>query len=167
MTSLLDIGPLTKIVLIGGTNVEVSGLSAMTLFELLRDIPELRQLMARKQLTEENAASLVAQIPVAVGQIIAAAIGHHGDGDQIQAAIRLPAGAQLDLLQAIVELTFPRGIKSFLDGLFALAPATSGGVSGWGQATRSQEPSSDASGQATTSETVGTTHQDSSQDGVT
>ena len=164
MTSLLDIGPLTENVDINGNKIPVRGLSATALFELLRDIPELRILMAQKSLTNENAASLISQIPVAVGEVIAAATGHLGDTDHINAAIQLPAGVQLEFLEVIVRLTFPRGVKSFLDGLFALAPQ---GGSGWGQATRSQEPSSAVSQQDTEQKTAGTTHQDNSQDGST
>lgn len=164
MTSLLDIGPLTTDVPVGDNrHVTVSGLSSLVLFELFRDVPELRMLAAQRQLTSENAASLISQIPDAIGKIIAAATGHLGDKQHIAAALSLPAGLQLQFLEAIIPLTFPRGVRSFLDGLFALVP----GASGWDQAMKSQEPSSDASQQVTTSATAGTTHQDSSQDGAT
>lgn len=166
MTSLLDIGPLTTKVTIRGTEIEVSGISAIGVFELLRDIPELRMLMAQKNMSEENAASLISQLPHAVGAIIAAATGHLGDKEHIAAALKLSAGEQVEFISAIVPLTFPKGLKSFLDGLFALAPADLG-APGWAQATKSQEPSKDVSVQATTSATAGTTPPDNSQDGAT
>lgn len=162
MTSLLDIGPLTENVPIRGKTIEVSGLSALAMFELLRDIPELRRLMAQKAIDANQAASLITQLPAAVGGIIAAATGHLGDKDHIAAAMKLSADEQLSFIEAISRLTFPRGIKSFLDGLFALAPQ---GATGWDQATRSREPSSSASAQDTTSESAGSTLQDSSQVG--
>lgn len=159
MTSLLDIGPLTENVEVNGQKISVRGLSANAMFELLRDIPELRLLMAQKMLDNDNAASLISQIPVAVGGVIAAATGHLGEEDHINAALQLPAGVQLEFLEAIVRLTFPRGIKSFLDGLFALVPQ---GASGWDQAGKSQGPSSGVSAQDTAPKTAGTTHQDNS-----
>lgn len=162
MTSLLDIGPLTKTVPIRGKDIEVSGITALSLFELLRDIPELRKVVAEKTIDPAEVTALVSSIPVALGGVIAAATGHFGDKKHIEAALKLSAGEQQMLLSAALELTFPQGVKSFVDGLLALVPRD---ALGWDQATKSQEPSSDASAQATTSGTAGGTPPDSSQPG--
>jgi hypothetical protein len=163
MVSLLDIGPLTKKVPIRGQQIEVKGISALAVFTLLSDIPELRKVVAEKGMDPAEVMSLIGSIPQAIGKIIAAATGHLGDADHIQAAINLTAGEQQELLSAIIELTFPRGLKSFIDGLLALVPP---GALGWDQATKSPAPSKDASQQDTTSETAGDTPQGNSPPGT-
>lgn len=162
MVSLLDIGPLTKIVPIRGCGIEVSGVSALAIFELLRDVPELRKVVAERRLDPDELMSMVSSIPLALGNIIAAATGHLGDAKHVQAALALSAGEQQELLSAIAELTFPRGVKSFVDGLLALVPND---ALGWDQATKSPEPSSDASQPGTTSGTAGDTLPDNSPPG--
>lgn len=162
MTSLLDIGPLTKKVPIRGLEIEVTGITALSLFEILRDVPDLRRLVSGKEITAGNAAAMLSAVPAALGGVIAAATGHLGDKDHIAAALGLSAGEQSSLIQAIVELTFPQGVKSFVDGLTALLPRD---ALGWDQATKSQEPSNSASPQDTKPKTAGDTPQDSSLPG--
>ena len=162
MVSLLDIGPPTRKVPIRGHDIEVSGITALGVFDLLRDIPELRKVVAEKAMDSDEIVNLISSIPIAIGKIIAAATGHTGDPDHIQAAVRLSAGEQQELLSAIIELTFPRGVKSFVDGLLALAP---GDALGWGQATKSPAPSNVASAPVTKPETAGNTPPDNSPPG--
>lgn len=162
MVSLVDIGPLKEAVTFRGQSVEAQGLSALAIFELLKDIPELRKIMAQKAVSEDEAAALILSIPHAVGKIIAAGTGKLGDAPTIAVAMAMTAGEQLAFVEAIVRMTFPQGIKSFLASLEALAPKD---ALGWAQATRSHAPSNGASQQDTPQPTAGTTHPDSSQDG--
>jgi hypothetical protein len=161
MVSLVDIGPLTENVPYRGTNVPVTGLTALGLFELLKDIPELRKLMAERQLTETDISSLVMQFPQAVATIIVSGMGNDPSNNaEVGAAMKMSAGEQALFIAAILKLTFPQGVTNFVESLVALLPKNLG-APGWDQATKSQEPSKNASITDTESKPVGSTHQDS------
>lgn len=165
MVSLVDIGPAKKKVpLREGLEVEVRGISAMTVFILLESYPDLRKVLTGNALEEGALTALIQNIPHAAAQIIVAAMGNDMTSDaEVGAALALSVGEQALLLKAIGEVTFPQGISSFVEGLGALTAQA--GAHGWGQGTRSPAASSVASGLVTTQETPGTTPPDKSQPG--
>lgn len=158
MTSLIDLGPLSKNVPMRGTEFRVVGVSAKTIFTLLQDIPELRLVIAGKKLDSEVISALIDSGGRVLAQVIAAGLGAMGDEPTIKAAEdNLAAGESAELLEAIVELTFPQGIKSFVDRLVAANQSASVGGSGKAAATKSAVASTSASATATPQTSLGDT----------
>jgi hypothetical protein len=141
MVSLVDIGPIREKVTLRGTELEVKGLSADFIFQLLTRSTELRMLISQQKLDPDKIMELIDQAPTAVAECIACATGKQGDPETIAFALtELGAGETADLLGPILRLTFPKGVKSFADGLTNLAQEATGGR-GWGAATKSPAPS--------------------------
>jgi hypothetical protein len=160
MVSLVDIGPSVGAVTLRGQEVEVNGLTAVHIVGIMMAFPEVRKVLAEK---EADIALLVSQFPLAAGMLIASGTGKDGDQPTIDTAMRLGVGEQYEILAKIVELTFPKGVKSFLDGVNAAMD--SAGVRGWDQATKSPAPSSPVSEQDGEKQTAGTAPLDSSAAG--
>lgn len=143
MPSLLDIGDLTEPVTIRGKVLQVQGISAEGLFALLKEFPELRKLMTGNA-DEAVIASLTEKLPESLGMIIAAGTGTPGNEEAGRKARMLAVGEQIQLIHAIWKLTFPRGVKDFIEALEALTGEL-GDESGKAPGTKSPGPSSDAS----------------------
>lgn len=156
MVSLVDIGPSVGKVELRGQEVEVNGLTAEHIVGIMMEFPEVRKILAEK---EADLQLLISQFPVAVAMIIAAGTGHAGEKAHIDVAGKLSVGEQYEILSKLMELTFPKGVKSFLDGV--RAAMASAGVRGWDQATKSPAQSSPVSEQGEQSETAGTQPQSS------
>lgn len=161
MVSLVDIGPSKGVAEVSGQSVEVNGLTASHIVGILLQFPEVRKILAEK---EADLQLLITQFPLAAAMIMAAGTGKADDQATIDVAQGLAVGDQYELLSKIVELTFPKGVKSFLDGVNAAL--RSAGVRGWDQAMKSPAQSSLASEQGEQSETAGTAHPDSSPPGA-
>lgn len=165
MTSLLDLGQIREDVELRGQKLQVKGLSADFIFTLLTKSTQLRMLISQKRLDPDNIMELINQAPVAVAECIACATGAQGDAKAIGFALtELGAGETFALMSPIMRLTFPQGVKSFVDGLTDLAQKATGGL-GWEAVTKSQEPSSAASAPATTAEPSGDIPQGNLSDG--
>ncbi|WP_291207084.1 hypothetical protein [Hyphomonas sp.] len=117
MVGLIDIAPLTKTVTIRDVAVEVSGVSARGIAQLLARFPELRALVTGREVAIENLLTLGGDV---VAAIIAAGTGIPGDTAAEQAADRLSIDEQADLLVAVIELTMPRGLGPFVEKLSRL-----------------------------------------------
>lgn len=156
MVSLVDIGPSKGQVEVRGQMVDVNGLTAEHIVGILTAFPEVRKVLAER---EADLQTLVSQFPTAVAMMIAAGTGHPEDEATISVASGLGVGEQYDLMSKIFELTFPKGVKSFLDGV--RAAMDSAGVRGWDQATKLPAQSSPVSEQDEPSETAGTAPQSS------
>lgn len=164
MVSLADIGPLSKKVTIRNSEVTVRGVNVHEIFGLLEDFPGLKSVIAQRAVNGDLALSIIQGIPAAIGSIIACACG---EGDNPKAAVgaqQLAVGEQAELLEAIAEMTFPKGVKSFVDSLVRLIDQASGGR-GWAAGTNSPEPSKSASAKATASTESGATPPASLPDG--
>lgn len=165
MVSLVDLGPASKVITLRGQDVTIRGVTAHDIFGLLNDYPELRYVLAGKKTEADVVAALIEGIPGSIGRIIAAACGEGDNPAAIGAAQALAIGEKMMVLEAAIELTFPQGVSSFVASLAKLA--SQAGAPGWGAATKSPEPSNDASAQVTQSSEHGDTHQDSSMPGET
>jgi hypothetical protein len=159
MVSLVDIGPLTEKVPYRGHDIEVSGISADYVFTLLRDLPEARLAFAGKELSGDVVQTLINSAPRLCASIIAASIGHPGDEKEIDQAQRMSAGETALFMQPIIKMTFPQGLRVFIDGLTATVDAAGG--PGWGRDMRLQEQSKSASSTDTPSTESGNTPQGS------
>jgi hypothetical protein len=146
MTTLLDIAPVTRTVKVGNQELTVHGIGAHAIANLLQRFPQLRMLLSGMEVDVAKIA------PDAGAAIIAAAIGKLGDEKEEQAATTLNLEAQLDILEAVVELTLPSGVGPFARRIAAMLEALT--VSGVGESTkeadtRSLKRSNSASAPAT------------------
>jgi hypothetical protein len=156
MVSLVDIGPSLDTVELRGKTVEINGLTAEHIVGVLISFPEVRKILASK---EADLGILIAQSPLAISRMIAAGTGKADDNPTIQFARNLGVGEQYEIMSKIFELTFPKGLQSFLDGVGAALKSV--GAPGWDLATKLPAPSSVASKEDAPSETAGTAPQSS------
>ena len=133
MAGLLDIAPAVDTVDVRGAAIEVFGVSAKGFTVLLGRFPELRMMMAGREVEVDRLMEMGGD---AVAAIIAAGIGHPGDKDQEAAASRLGVDIQADFLAAIIRLTFPNGLGPFMEKLTALGGTLGGEASPKGPATK-------------------------------
>jgi hypothetical protein len=117
MVSLTELVPMTKSVHYGDKEIPVWGISAEVLAHLLTTTPELKMILAERELGKDIMQSLLTQAPEVLAQIIAAGVGKIGNDAEIAAARKLPAGLQAQLIAAIVDCTFPQSLTSFIEGL--------------------------------------------------
>ena len=122
MVGLVDIAPLAQGVPVRGQVIEVSGISAEGVANLLSRFPELGELFNGRSPTI-NFVAIQSLVPRAIKVIIAAGCGTPGDEQAEVAAGRLTIDEQADLLNAIVMLTLPHGLGPFVQKLAALGSA--------------------------------------------
>ncbi len=108
MVSLLDIALTAVVVEIDGAKIDVPGISAAGIVSLLQRFPELRDQLSGGRL---NVTALSPQIMAA---IIAAGCGNPGDEKAEQCAAQFSLQAQVDLLDAILRRTLPKGVGPFV-----------------------------------------------------
>lgn len=120
---LLDIAPITQIVVVGDKRIPVGGITARGLALLLVRFPSIVGMMRSKKF---DAAELFRIAPDAVSAIIAAGVGFPDDVEQEAACDRLPVGIQTDLLDSILRLTMPGGLLPFVNKIASLV----GGLDG-------------------------------------
>jgi hypothetical protein len=104
--SLLKIAPLTKTVTVSGGTIEVRGISAKAIANLIFRFPAIQRALDGGRL---DRAALIKLVPDAVAAIIAAAVGAPGDQATEDDAALMSIGDQLDVLNAVFEATFPNG----------------------------------------------------------
>jgi hypothetical protein len=123
MVSLIDVGELSETVNIRGVEVPVTGISGRGLLGLLEKFPEVRKLFAaRADEVDDTAWAKLA--PDALASVIAAGTGTPGDEAAIEVANGLPVSVQLELIEAILRLTFPDGLGPFVERMTSLAERT-------------------------------------------
>lgn len=131
MTSLLDIGPLTEEISVGGTAVTVNGLSPEGFFYLLEKFPGIRSMFGGGvKNVDMNMLNEVG--PMCVAHALALATTDRTRYASLtewkaaietaaKVAVNLPATYQMALFQAALRLTFPDGIGPFIKGVEVLA----------------------------------------------
>lgn len=124
MVGLLDIAPLTQTVKIRDQPIEVTGVSAKGVAQLLLRFPELRALISGRDVGLDQLLELGGDI---VAAVIAAGCGQAGDREAEAAAGRLGLDDQAELLAAIMTLTMPQGIGPFVDKLARMGLKPAGG----------------------------------------
>lgn len=168
MVSLVDIGKIRKKVPLRGQEIEVRGLSAAFIVNALASSEELRKLFAERGLEGADVMTLASQVPGMVAEAIAFATNKPGDEETIRFIMdELSPEEIVDILGAIIELSFPRGLRSFVDGLVQAARRSGLAVPGWDQAMNSQERSSSASKPVMRNIPLGDIPQGNSTDGST
>jgi hypothetical protein len=127
MADLLDIAPSTavEVVKINGIRITVRGLHGDAIASIVARFPELGLLLGGGA---DMGPRLIERFGGAIGPIIAAGCGHLGDEKYEQRAATLSVEDQLKLLKAIIGLTFPNGVTSFIETVTALLPGADEGV---------------------------------------
>lgn len=164
MVSLVDLAPLKETIKVRGKDFDLSGVPAIVIVDLLVEFPELRRIFAEKELRQNELAALIAGSGRLAGAIIAAANGEYGNEEAMANAARLPPGDLLPFIAPIIRLTFPQGVRAFVEEVAALLPRAVG-ESGWVVAGKSQAQSKHASATDTPQTSHGNTPPDNSEDG--
>lgn len=112
MTSLLDIAPSSRKVTIRETDIDITGISAQGIADLVVRFSNLKELLSSEESVTVD--TIVQHVPEALTAIIASGTGNTGNKDAEKIASTLSAEEQADLLFAIVEETFPNGIGNFI-----------------------------------------------------
>lgn len=148
MPSLIDIAPLREQVEIRGTMIDVRGLSAGNIAEILYRFPEIRKMLIRIDPGSDVIGQLISRIPELLGLLAASACGadlSKPESDPlIAAAERLTVGEQWMILEKVIPLTFPQGVNRFMAGVQGLLEQADG-ARGRAPATTSPAQSSSAS----------------------
>jgi len=119
MADLLDIAPATacEVVRIDGNRIVVRGLHGDAIAAIVARFPELGALLGSGN---NIGPRLIERFGNAIGPIIAAGCGHLGEEKYEQHASKLLVEDQLQLVTAIVGLTFPNGLTSFIEKMMTL-----------------------------------------------
>jgi hypothetical protein len=120
MADLLDIAPSTavEVVKIDGKRMIVRGLHGDAIAAIVARFPELGLLLGGSG--GDIGPRLITQFGSAIAPIIAAGFRQLGNEEAEKNAGLLLVEDQLKLLKAILALTFPNGIGSFVEGLTSL-----------------------------------------------
>lgn len=125
MPGLLDVAASTKTVPVGSGHVTVPGVSARGIAVLLERFPVVRELFTGKS-PSLTADAIIKIVPDAIAAIIAAGCGSPGDPEAEKVADALPAETQAELLEAIMEVTMPKGAGPFVERLMGMARVMDG-----------------------------------------
>lgn len=116
---IIDLAPRSSVVQISIGEVEVSKLGAGELVRLFLNYPSLRAVGSGKI----DVQALASDCPGAIPEIISLGTGNGDEG--INGANALDACDQLLILTEIIEISFPNGVRSFLERLATVMKALS------------------------------------------
>lgn len=114
MVGLLDIAPIKASVDVNGTKIELSGLDASSIFNILYRFPVLREAIAKRTFNPEDLFHYGGGV---VDAIIAAGVGFVGDEEQEKAVSNISLDKQVECIIQIFKLTFPNGIGPLVEQL--------------------------------------------------
>ncbi len=119
MADLLDIAPSTSVgvVRIGGDDIDVRALNANDIAAIAARFPNV---IAAMIAANRNLVTMMSSIGLAVGAIIAAGCDHLGDETAERIANSFLVEDQVKLYKAIMGLTFPNGLASFVEAMMGL-----------------------------------------------
>lgn len=150
MTSLLDIGPLTEEVLVGGKAVTVYGVTPEGFFFLLHKFPLLQDMFGGgSRNVDMNSLREIAPESIAYALAVATTSRAYMNQKEWLAiveatanvAMNFPAHIQMALFHAAIRLTFPDGIGPFIAAVDSLAESINRVSGQTVQATTSSKPS--------------------------
>lgn len=123
VTSLLDIADIVQTVSVRGKDVGIYGISAEGFASLMSRFPQIEKALSGQTLNNKD---ILKMGPEVIGAFIAAGCGSIGDQKAEKVARGLPVAIQLDMAEAIVNLTFPGGFGPFVEKLWAIGEAVQG-----------------------------------------
>lgn len=115
--SLLEIANVERTVEIRGKKVAVTGVSALGIAQMMARFPEFGKMLSGMKLDNLDLAKMA---PRALNAFIAAGCGNPADDAAEEIAGKLGVGEQLELIDEILRLTFPRGVGPFVERLKAM-----------------------------------------------
>jgi hypothetical protein len=116
--SLLDIFPAHELVKIDDErSIKIYGLGAKSVFILLQRFPHLGAMLKGGNI---NWQQFIQEAPDAVAAILAAALGRSGDEEVEEAVSLYGVEIQVDILAAVMRLTFKNGFGPFVDRIVQL-----------------------------------------------
>jgi hypothetical protein len=121
MISLTDIVPQKRVVQTAAGELELRGLGLRQIADLFLQFMTLRDLFTEND-TDVTITQVALQAPDAVAAIVAEAAGQP-DAAAVVAGGALSPDEILDCLEAIYELTFPRGVSPLLERVAVLLRA--------------------------------------------
>lgn len=129
MADLLDIAPSTSVdvVKIDGKRIIVHGLHGNAIASIVGRFPELGFVLGGA-IADTGVPRLIERFGSAIGPIIAAGCGHLSDEKYEQHAGTLLVEHQVKLVKAIIGLTFPNGLASFVQEIATLVAGADEGV---------------------------------------
>jgi len=124
MADLLDIAASTAVESVKTEVgfIVVHGLHGEAIASIVARFPNLAALLDGN--SAEFGPRLIAHFGNAVAPIIAAGCGHIGNAEYEQAAAKYLVEDQLKLIAAIIRLTFPNGLSSFVKTMMELLSGT-------------------------------------------
>lgn len=128
MADLLDIAAATAVraVWINGKRITVRGLNSNDIAFIVSRFPDIKNLLSGGEFNQAAIAPLIIQLGAAVGPIIAAGCGRLGDDQHEHVAATLAVPDQAMLFEPIWMLTFPNGIRSFVEKMARMFGAGEG-----------------------------------------
>jgi hypothetical protein len=138
MAGLLDIAPASITVEVWGKPLECYGISVGGVTSLMSRFPEVAALFQGGVIDSKRLMACGGEI---VAAIIAAGVGLAGNKDAEGKAALMPIEAQLDLLDAILQLTLPKGVGPFAERLAGLTNRLGAAANPAVPAPKSQKPS--------------------------
>lgn len=154
MVGLLDIvgADAPDHVMVRGQKLPVTGVPAVVVARILRDVPGLQEAISERSFDKLNYGEIAAIVPELVAPFIAAGLGHYGDEAYEVAADKLSISEQVAIITKIVEVSFPDGIGPFVDSLAGLVERVTdeaGGVKVKARSTNSRQASPSSAAKAT------------------
>jgi hypothetical protein len=119
MVGLLEIAPVDESVDIDGQQLSVPGISGLGFAHLLQCYPELRNFFGNG-VVEMNAKSIIEKGPKIASAVMAAGCGYPGDAKAEKKLETFSVGTQVEILNAVLRKTLPRGFGPFVADLAAL-----------------------------------------------
>lgn len=124
MASVLELLNVQRSVQVGDISVDVYGVSSIAIAQLMARFPEFGKMFSG---VEVDRAEMLKMAPDALAAFLAAGCGKPNDPAAESACARLGVGPQVDLVDEILRLTFPRGIGPFVAKLRGLGILAAGG----------------------------------------
>ncbi len=116
MVRLLDLAPVAAHVSVRGKDIPITGLSITELRDLMAAFPDAASLFSGGI----DAGKLLKEAPGLVAAAIALAAGGDGTPEETAAILKLDAGSQVKLLNAVIAETAPDGIGPFVELIASL-----------------------------------------------
>lgn len=149
MAGLLEIANVPRTVPVLGRDIEVCGVSAHAVATLMARFPEVGKMFSGIEVKKED---LYKMGPEVIAALIAAGCNKAGDPAAEAVAAGLGVGDQLELMDEILRLTFPRGVGPFVEKLEALGLLAYGALEAKIQSRQTSQPQSSNSSPPATPE---------------
>ena len=112
MAGLMDIAPTRASKIVDGVSVVITGVSLNAIVGLINRFPEIEVMISGGQI---DVSKVMSMSSAAVAAVIAEGCGEGGNKEVEEHVSRLLPNQQVDLVEAIIDHTFPGGFGPFMD----------------------------------------------------